>query len=38
MPILWYRLIEESNAVEKKECNRFILADREEFLNTKTIL
>lgn len=38
MPILWYRSTEESNAVDKKERERFILADKKRFLNTKTIL
>jgi len=38
MPILWYRPTGESNAVDKKERERFILADKKGFLNTKTIL
>lgn len=38
MTILWYRPTGESNAVDKKERERFILADKKGFLNTKTIL
>lgn len=37
MPILWYRPTEDSNAVGKKERERFILADKKGLLNTKTI-
>lgn len=29
MTILWYRSTEESNAVDKKERERFILADKD---------
>ena len=37
MPILWYTPTEDSNAVGKKERERFILADKKGLLNTKTI-